>query len=138
MQNLPTPSVVIFVASVPHVASFYESLAAMTRIVGDDEHVVLETAGFQLVIHKLRGAGASDAGQGRKVEPREDSYLKVCLPVRSIADARAIAAKHGGHVKPTKFEWEARGFRACDGHDPEGNILQVRESVSSKPSLNRA
>ncbi len=129
MQNLPLPSVVIFVASVPRMASFYEALAEMKRIVGDDEHVVLEVAGFQLVIHKLRGASASEDGDGRKVEPREDSYLKVCLPVRSIADARAIATAHGGHIKPSKSEWEARGFRACDGHDPEGNILQVRESA---------
>jgi hypothetical protein len=27
-------------------------------------------------------------------------------------------------------EFEARGFRACDGYDPEGNVVQLREDVS--------
>ena len=39
------------------------------------------------------------------------------------------AERLGGRVKPVHDEWEARGFRACDGHDPEGNVIQVREST---------
>lgn len=33
-------------------------------------------------------------------------------------------------VPRTSKEWEARGFRACDGRDPEGNVLQVREAAA--------
>lgn len=42
---------------------------------------------------------------------------------------RVTAASLGGHIKPAAAEWSARGFRACDGHDPEGNVLQVRETA---------
>ena len=28
-------------------------------------------------------------------------------------------------------EWEFDGDRVCDGHDPEGNVLQLRERVAS-------
>ena len=60
---------------------------------------------------------------------REDSCIKLCLPVDSIAAARTQAAQLGGQIGPTAKEWEARGFRACDGYDPEGNVFQVRESA---------
>jgi predicted enzyme related to lactoylglutathione lyase len=60
---------------------------------------------------------------------RHDSYLKVCLPVASLAEARARAEALGGRLYPAQQEWQARGFRACDGHDPEGNVFQLRESA---------
>ncbi len=60
------------------------------------------------------------------VLPREDSYLKVCVPVQSLTESRALAQALGGRVASPDREWEARGFRACDGHDPEGNIVQLR------------
>lgn len=44
-----------------------------------------------------------------------------------IAAARSLAAANGGAIKSPQHEWEARGFRACDGYDPEGNVIQVRE-----------
>ena len=50
------------------------------------------------------------------------------------ANVHAILEVHGLqlviHALPTTAEWQAseRGFRACDGHDPEGNVIQVREA----------
>lgn len=129
MPSLPTPSVVLFVANVGALTAFYESLASMKRVAGDADHAVLEIAGFQLVIHRLRSEPEPANLEGR-VTVREDSYTKVCLPVDSIAAARERASRLGGSIKPAKAEWEARGFRACDGHDPEGNVIQVREAAS--------
>ncbi|MEO8277787.1 MAG: VOC family protein [Thermoanaerobaculia bacterium] len=128
----PAPSVVLFVGSVPRMAAFYRELAAMRIAHEADDHVVLEIGGLQLVIHALRGEPAppdSDAPGLTPLPVREDAYLKLGLPVRSIAAARATALAHGGEIGSVEREWEARGFRACDGHDPEGNVIQVRESV---------
>lgn len=125
MSLLPKPSAVVFVADVPTMRRFYQALASMALLQEDEVHAVLELEGFQLVIHALRGA--PPAAPGGQVPVREDSYIKVCLPVESIAAARARAAALGGAIKPPNSEWEARGFRACDGHDPEGNVLQVRQ-----------
>lgn len=125
----PKPSVVVFVSDLRRVGEFYRDLANMAVVVDDESVMVLETDGFQLVIHPLRGEPSAQR-DGSPVRIREDSYLKVCLPVASIAAARAIASEKGGFIKPAQAEWEARGFRACDGHDPEGNIVQVRESAS--------
>ena len=130
LQKLaPIPSLVIFVADVERVASFYGAVGAMQRVAGDREHVVLEIEGFQLVVHKLRGEPAPTTDIAGKVRVREDSYTKLCLPVQSIDAARAQAASLGGFIKPAQHEWEARGFRACDGNDPEGNVIQVREGA---------
>ncbi|XHS76506.1 VOC family protein [Burkholderiaceae bacterium UC74_6] len=126
-DQLPNPSVVLFVVDVQGVARFYETVAAMKVMVAENDHVVLAVAGLELVVHRLRGEpdprGSIDAG----VAVREDAYLKLCLPVRSVAEARTMAAALGGSIKDTRHEWSARGFRACDGHDPEGNVIQVRE-----------
>ena len=127
-RQLPHPSAVIFVRDVPMMTAFYQQLATMTFVGGDEGHSVLEIENFQLVIHALRGEPQPATRKG-KVVVRRDAYVKVCLPVVSIAKTRTIAAKLGGAIKPKKNEFEARGFRACDGHDPEGNVIQVRESV---------
>ncbi|HVZ19622.1 MAG TPA: hypothetical protein VG871_01095, partial [Vicinamibacterales bacterium] len=62
---------------------------------------------------------------------RDQNPVKVCLPVGSIRTARAKAASLGGRLGPKSKEWSARGFRACDGNDPEGNVFQVREDSGS-------
>jgi predicted enzyme related to lactoylglutathione lyase len=124
---MPNPSVVLFVANVPRMTRFYQALASMTLIHEDDAHAVLLHGGFELVIHALRGAEPVSPGGTPLV--REDSYLKVCLPVDSIARARTAAASLGGAIQPPDREWEGRGFRACDGYDPEGNVVQVRQQA---------
>src|SRR3954452_7977729 len=92
----PKPSVVIFVADVRRVMIFYRDLAAMTVLVEEEGYAVMEVEGFQLVVHAL--AGEPQIGEGQ-VRVREDSYLKLCLPVASIAAARSVAAANGGAIK---------------------------------------
>ena len=126
----PSPAVVVFVSDVERVSAFYREVASMQILVQDHSHCVLATDGFQVTVHALRGEpGVRPNAQG---EPplRQDSYLKLCLPVHSIAAARAVAERYGGAIKAPDSEWAARGFRACDGHDPEGNVIQVRESAA--------
>ena len=123
-MSLPNVSAVVFVGDVKRMTEFYRTLAAMEVLVAEDGYAVLEISGFQLVIHALRGAPKAGASE---IQLREDSYIKICLPVESIEAARLRAATLGGKIKPKSNEFEARGFRACDGNDPEGNVLQVRE-----------
>ena len=127
MTPLPSPAVVLFVENISKVAAFYQSVAAMTLVLEDDHHALLELPNFQLVVHGLPG-GAS-APSLFAVEIREDSWVKFSLPVADIAAAREKAAEAGGCVYPPEKEWEARGIRACDGYDPEGNVFQVRQAL---------
>ena len=127
MAKLPAPAAVLFVSDVALLSDFYRQVAAMAIVHAEADHVVMELQGFQLVIHKLGGGWDAQPGS---VSVRDDSYIKLCLPVVSIDVARRIADSLGGSIKSTDHEWQARGFRACDGHDPEGNVFQVRESVA--------
>lgn len=130
MNANPLPSVVLFVAEVDRVASFYTAVASMQLVHRDGDHAVLETEGFQLVVHRLRGEPEPTHDAHGRVRVREDAYFKLCLPVRSISAARSQAEPLGGFIKPVQHEWQTRGFRACDGNDPEGNVLQLREGAS--------
>ena len=127
MATKSTICVVIFVADVQRVARFYRELMNMTLATEDARHVSLTLPGFELVIHGMHGEPDTVPEGGPVV--REDSYIKVCLPVESIAAAREHAPSLGGFIKPAKYEWEYGGIRACDGNDPEGNVIQVRVSV---------
>ena len=120
----PAPAAVVFVADVPRMTVFYRELFSMHVLQGDADFAVLESDGLQLTIHALRGEPGNTA-------TRVDTYLKLCFPVDRIADARARAPSLGGELWPPENEWTApeRGFRACDGRDPEGNVFQVREAL---------
>lgn len=125
------PCAVLFVGNVPDMAEFYRDLASMTVIQADSDHVVLEIEGLQLTIHALPSEPISKSIDPQNLQIREDSYWKLCFPVGRIVEAREKAHRLGGLIKPPEAEWEARGFRACDGHDPEGNVIQVREQSRS-------
>jgi hypothetical protein len=64
---------------------------------------------------------------------RENVPVKLFLPVRSLAQAR-LHEQLGGGMKPADAEWSGPDFRACDGFDPEGNVVQFRE-VAREPAL---
>jgi predicted enzyme related to lactoylglutathione lyase len=130
MNKRPKPSAVIFAKDVAKLTRFYMEVAEMAEVSKDKDHAVLDEEGFQLVIH---GIPKKIAAQIHIAEPpavREDTPIKICLPVSTIDFARVKANELGGKVWPKSKEWEARGFRACDGFDPEGNVFQVRESAA--------
>ena len=131
MTAAPTPTAVVFVADVSRVSRFYRELAGMRVLLEDASHVVLGIDGFELVVHALHGEPQVGRTIDGDIPIREDSYVKICLPVRSLSAARSTATALGGGLRPAEQEWEARGFRACDGHDPEGNVIQVRVGVDT-------
>ena len=63
---------------------------------------------------------------GTPPEPREDTPIKLVFGVEDIAHARNRAAELCGAMN--EREWEFEGVKVCDGHDPEGNIFQLRQT----------
>jgi predicted enzyme related to lactoylglutathione lyase len=126
----PKPGVVVFAKDMALLAHFYGEVMDMAEVHRDNDHVVLDDGGFQLVIHGIPKEIAAQILITTPPEVREDTPIKICLPVRSIERARKKAAPLGGKVGAKDKEWEARGFRACDGYDPEGNVFQVRAGAA--------
>lgn len=129
-MSAPQPfGAVLFAKDLPRVARFYEQLLTMTVVHAESDHVVLESPGCQLVVHAIPEPIARSIEIANPPVRREETPIKLFFQVASLAAARLAAAGLGGALNPPHREWEARGFRACDGHDPEGNVLQLRESA---------
>jgi predicted enzyme related to lactoylglutathione lyase len=130
MNTRPKPSAVIFAKNIAKLAHFYSAVVGMTEVLCDKDHIVLDAECFQLVVHGIPQPIAEQIQISEPPQVREDMPIKICLPVQSIEQARLRATELGGNVGTKAKEWDARGFRACDGHDPEGNVFQVRESAA--------
>jgi len=121
---------VLFAKDLSRVAKFYEELLDLSVVVAEPEKIVLESDEFLLVVHAVPREVAESISITSPPELRTDVPIKLFFPVASLAEARAKASSLGGALYPTHKEWGARGFRACDGYDPEGNIVQVREGAA--------
>jgi predicted enzyme related to lactoylglutathione lyase len=129
MSTQPKYGAVLFAKDLPRVAKFYEELLSMTIIVNEVEIIVLESAAFQLVVHAIPQEIAQSIEITSPPIRRTDVPTKLFFPVTSIAEIRAKAISLGGELNSQVNEWESRIFRACDGHDPEGNVIQFRENL---------
>lgn len=129
MPNTPKPGAVIFAKDIRKVAVFYEQLVSLSVTHAEPGHIVLESDTLQLVIHGIPKKIADSIHIATPPAVREETPIKLFFPVASLADARIRAEQLGGQLGPSKKEWEAREFRACDGHDPEGNVFQLRQNV---------
>ena len=129
MSDLPKSGAVLFCRDLPRLAAFYERVAGLAAIHREPEVIVLESLCQQLVLHALPARIARTIEIVSPPVLRTETAVKLVFAVSSLAEARAAAALLGGQVNAANKGFEARGFRACDGHDPEGNVVQFRESV---------
>lgn len=129
MPSLPQPGAVLFARDVSRIARFYEQLLVMSVRFADERLVVLDGSGYQLVVHGIPPEVAATIDIATPPRRRTDVPVKLVLPVVSLADTRLRATALGGALDDDDQAFEAPGFRACDGHDPEGNVVQFREAA---------
>ena len=125
-------STVIFAKDVHRVAAFYAAVLDANIGEGDEDYVVIDADGIELIVHRVSLAAAARIEIARPPALRANAAIKPVFPVTSLARARTAAAANGGGVKPVEEEWTLRGEQVCDGFDPEGNVIQVRQSPVSK------
>jgi predicted enzyme related to lactoylglutathione lyase len=128
MSNKPKAGAVVFAKEVCKVAKFYEQMLSMSVIQTASEKIIIESEELLLVIHGIPKSIADTFIITDPPELRVDMPIKLFFPVSSLSDARAKAPALGGKVNPASTEWETGTFRACDGFDPEGNVIQFREN----------
>ena len=117
------PGAVIFTGDHKRLAKFYEGVTGLSVRYADEGIIVLGSETFELVIHSL----SNEPPVNDAPSVREDTYIKPFFPVKSLSETREKAAALGGRLRPQTEEWEARGFRACEAIDPDGNVIQFRE-----------
>jgi predicted enzyme related to lactoylglutathione lyase len=126
-SSLPKHGAVLFAKDLPRVAAFYRDLVGMTQTVTENRLIVLESDTYQLVIHGIPKNIANRIDITTPPLRRVDMPTKLVFPVTSLAAARTAADALGGGVDPVSEQFSARNFTACDGFDPEGNVVQFRE-----------
>lgn len=117
----------VYANQLDRVSSFYATVCGLSTALRERDFVVLEKGPLQLVVVRIPDHVASIIQVTSPPVRREDTALKLMFVVESIAGSRAAALELGGVIDAVEREWEFQGVRVCDGHDPEGNVIQVRE-----------
>ncbi|MGJ7527243.1 VOC family protein [Variovorax sp. GB1P17] len=130
MPDQTAAAAVIYAKDVTRVGAFYAKVAGLTLSPPEPDHASLASPALQLFIVAMNPGIAAKVQIAQPPVLRENTALKFIFPVASLADARRLAAESGGALKPAEAEWEFNGHRHCDGHDPEGNVFQLRERVA--------
>ena len=118
---------VLFVKNLDRVATFYSVVLGLTEADRADDHILLESPGFQLVVHRITVEGSASGDITAPPARRATAAFKPVFFVPSISRLRVVAETHGGVMEPADQEWSFNGVTVCDGLDPEGNVIQFRE-----------
>lgn len=117
---------VVFAKNVERLTAFYRDAMSLAVTHEEPGLAVLEGNGVQLVLHAIPSHIADTFEIADPPVAREDTAIKLFFRVADFDAARTAAVAHGGRFDPPEREWGARGFRACEGVDPEGNVVQIR------------
>jgi predicted enzyme related to lactoylglutathione lyase len=121
---------VLFASRLDEIAAFYSHVLGLSEANRDDDHILLESPGFQLVVHRIPGhAAATGATEPRS--RRTSAAFKPVFFVQSLDSVRTLATAHGGTMEPPEKEWSFGDTLVCDAVDPEGNVIQFRETRSA-------
>jgi predicted enzyme related to lactoylglutathione lyase len=129
MSDGPRAGAVLYAKDMRRVAAFYSAVLGLAGKDGDDGHVRLESAAFQLVVLQIPNPIASAIEIAVPPVRRSNAAVKLVFFVPSIAVARASAEAWGGVMSGADQEWSFEGSTVCDGLDPEGNVIQLRERL---------
>jgi predicted enzyme related to lactoylglutathione lyase len=118
---------VLYAKDLALVKEFYQAVLSLNLEHAENDHVVLASKAFQLVILRVPDHIASSIEIESPPRRRTEAAIKLVFEVPSISVVRAIAHLHGGELSSPEREWNFQGYRVCDGQDPEGNVLQFRQ-----------
>jgi hypothetical protein len=129
MSHQATMDAVLYAKNIARVSFFYARSCGLRVTHSEDDHVVLESSTFQLVLLAIPEAIAASISITTPPIRRENTPIKLVFYVESIDAIRELAANLGGALNGPEREWHFQGNKVCDGHDPEGNVVQFREKA---------
>ena len=127
MSDESRTGAVLFAAGLDRIATFYSRVLGLGEAHRDDDHILLESPGFQLIVHRIPDQAAAAMPPAEPPTRRATAAFKPVFFVRSLEGVRTIVSTHGGAMEPRDKEWSFNGVSVCDAVDPEGNVIQFRE-----------
>ena len=119
---------VLFARRLDQVAAFYSNVLGLRETNRDDDYVLLESPGFQLIVHRILGHSPTATTVADSPGRRAEAAFKPVFFIQNLASVRTVAQAHGGTMEPRDKEWSFNGVVVCDAVDPEGNVIQFRET----------
>jgi len=129
MPYEPKTGAVVYAKNVERVSAFYAECCGLEVAHSADDHVVLASPTFQLSIVAIPASIAASIAITTPPARRTETPIKLFFHVDSIDAIREVATRLGGELNPPASAWGFQGTRVCDGHDPEGNVVQFREKA---------
>lgn len=123
----PQAAAVLYAKNLKRLAEFYARVARLGFRTSAEDHIVLESELFQLVVVQIPKQIADRIEIEEPPVRRSQTPIKLVFFIEHLEAARAAAVAHGGALNPAEGEWLFDGIRVCDGHDPEGNVFQLRQ-----------
>lgn len=117
----------VYALDLGRLAAYYTGVAGFEIHEVDDGFTTLRSPTLELVLVRIRPEDSLDMVITDPPRRREETPIKLSLPVPDLAAARALAPAYGAAVDPPEDEWTWGGFTRCDGHDPEGNVVQLMQ-----------
>ncbi len=129
MTGASRSGAVLFAKDVGRLAEFYSAVLGLQVTGRGEDHVVLESPGFQLVVHEVPPGRATPVDIAVPPTRRATAAIKPVFFVESLTRVRTAAGLLGGLMESEDQEWSFQGMTVCDGLDPEGNVIQFREDA---------
>ena len=128
MSQAFTAGAIVYAKDIARLSQFYAAVTGMEIVHQVGDHVVLESDSHELVVVAIPAATAARITIATPPERRANTAFKLSFLVDSLEQARQAARAAGGELDPPAKEWDFQGLRVCDGCDPEGNVIQLREA----------
>lgn len=123
---------VLYAKDMQRLAAFYSAVAGLIEVQREHDFAVLENGATQLTIVAVPERIAAKIEIQVPPRRREETPIKLSFAVPRLDATRETVAKFGGALDPPGREWRFCGRRVCDGHDPEGNVFQLREPLTDE------
>ena len=131
MQDIDKAGAVIYAKDLRRLSRFYAEVLGLSTVEEAEDHIVLQSTAFELVVVAIPAHIAQQISVASPPVRREGTPIKLWFAVPGIDRVRECAARHGGELNAPERTWRFNGYLVCDGHDPEGNVFQVRELLQS-------
>ena len=124
---------VVYVLDLARAVEFYRLATNWTVLERESSFVTLQSPSKEsatvLTLVQIPEAIAAEITLEDPPVRREDTPIKLSFFVKDLAAVRDLAPTVGGVVDAAETEWVFGSVRVCDGHDPEGNVVQFRQSI---------
>ena len=122
---------VLYAKDLGKLAEFYLVLGGTATSTQEGEFVTIEAHGSELIILQAPQHVASQIQITDPPAVRASTSIKPILLVDSIDETITKFPESGGMILPNSSQWEFNGHLVQDIVDPEGNVVQLWQVLTS-------